>query len=117
MPTRVVTKTIPDSVPVLNDAEIVEVAGILNLLGEASRLRILLACLSGPASVGEIALRAGVATSLASHHLRLLRASRLLQATRNGKQVIYAAADDCVRCIVADLAAHVLETPEDLDEV
>ena len=73
--------------------------------------------LSGPASVGEIALRAGVARSLASHHLRMLRASRLLRATRSGKQVIYTAADDRVRCIVADLAAHVLETPEDPDEV
>ena len=117
MQTRVVTKTIPDNVPALSDAAIVEIAEILNLLGEASRLRILLACLSGPASVGEIALRAGVARSLASHHLRLLRASRLLRATRSGKQVIYTAADDRVRCIVADLAAHVLETPEDPDEV
>ena len=111
MQTRVVTKTIPDNVPALSDAAIVEIAEILNLLGEASRLRILLACLSGPASVGEIALRAGVARLLASHHLRLLR------ATRSGKQVIYTAADDRVRCIVADLAAHVLETPEDPDEV
>lgn len=47
MQTRVVTKTIPDNVPALSDAAIVEIAEILNLLGEASRLRILLACLSG----------------------------------------------------------------------
>ena len=116
MQTRVVTKAIPETIPALSDEEIAEVAEILRLLGEASRLRVLLACLASPASVGEIALRAGMPRSLASHHLRVLRASRLLRATRNGKQIIYASADDRVRCIVVDLAAHVLETANDQDE-
>ena len=48
-----------------------------------------------------------------SHHLRLLRASRLLQAEKSGKQVIYSPLDDRVRCIVVDVASHVLEMPED----
>jgi DNA-binding transcriptional ArsR family regulator len=118
MQTHVVTKTkiIPEIVPALKDEQIAEVAEIMRLLGEASRLRVLLACLARPASVGEIALRAGMPRSLASHHLRVLRASRLLRATRNGKQIIYAPADDRVRCIVVDLAAHVLEAPEDAEE-
>jgi hypothetical protein len=38
----------------------------------------------------------------------LLGASRLLRAERCGKQVIYAPLDDRVRCIVVDLAHHVL---------
>jgi DNA-binding transcriptional ArsR family regulator len=116
MQTRVVTKALPETIPALKEEQIAEVAEILRLLGEASRLRVLLACLAGPASVGEIALRAGMARSLASHHLRVLRASRLLRAKRNGKQMIYTPADDRVRCIVVDLAAHVLETDDDQDE-
>ncbi|TXH38869.1 MAG: ArsR family transcriptional regulator [Rhodospirillaceae bacterium] len=109
-------KPIPEAIPKLNDDQIAEVAEILRLLGEASRLRILLACLAEPASVGELALRVGIPRSLVSHHLRILRASRLLRATRNGKQMIYSPIDDRVRCIVTDLAAHVLEVPDEQEE-
>ena len=88
----------------------------MRLLGEPSRLRILLACLAEPAPVGELAARVGIARSLVSHHLRLLRASRLLRAERRGKQVIYAPLDARVRCIVVDLAHHVIEARGDKSE-
>ena len=113
MKTRVVTKIVAVAIPELNGEQVAEVSEVLRLLGEPSRLRILLACLAQPAPVGELALRVGIPRSLVSHHLRLLRASRLLRATRNGKQMIYSSIDDRVRCIVADLAGHVLESADD----
>jgi DNA-binding transcriptional ArsR family regulator len=106
-------KPTPDTIPTLADEQIAEAAEILRLMGEPSRLRILLACLREPGPVGELADRVGIPRSLVSHHLRLLRASRLLRAEKNGKQVIYSPLDDRVRCIVVDLASHVLEMPED----
>jgi ArsR family transcriptional regulator len=106
----------PYVIPDLDDDQIVEIAEILRLLGEPSRLRILLACLAEPAAVGEIAQRVGMGRSLVSHHLRLLRASRLLRSNRYGKQIVYSAIDDRVRCIVADLAGHVVDLSEDKDE-
>ncbi|GAB4241552.1 MAG: hypothetical protein Kow0032_29560 [Methyloligellaceae bacterium] len=112
MRTHVVTKEIPRDVPALAPEQIAEIAEILRLMGEPSRLRILLACLGQPGAVGEIAARVGIPRSLVSHHLRHLRASRLLRAEKSGKQVIYSLLDDRVRCIIADLANHVLE-PED----
>lgn len=108
MPKRVVTKVIPNRIPPLKDAQIVELAEILRLLSEASRLRILLACIDKPASVGEIARRVDISRSLVSHHLRLLKASRFLSATRKGKQIIYSPVGDNVRCILADLAGHIV---------
>lgn len=102
-------------VPRLDDEQLVEVANILRLMGDPTRLRILLACLADPAPVGELAARLGIQRSLVSHHLRILRSSRLLCAARDGKQVIYSAADDRVRCIVTDLAYHVLTTAESED--
>ena len=105
----------PYVIPDLGDDQVAEIAEILRLLGEPTRLRILLACLVEPAPVGEIAQRVRMARSLVSHHLRMLRASRLLRSERNGKQIIYSSIDDRVRCIVADLAGHVLEI-EDKDE-
>lgn len=109
-------KLVPEELPPLKPEQIAKVADILRLLGEPSRLRILLACLAEPAPVGELAERVRIPRALVSHHLRLLRASRLLRADRRGKQVIYAPLDERVRCIVVDLAHHVLREPEGDEE-
>ena len=113
MRAHVATKPLPPSLPELGDREIAELAELLRLLGEPTRLRILLACLAEPASVGEIAARVDIPRSLVSHHLRMLRASRFLRSKRNGKQIIYSAVDDRVRCILEDLAEHVIEQPDE----
>jgi ArsR family transcriptional regulator len=110
---RVVMKLVPEALTFLRPDQVVEVAEILRLLGEPSRLRTLLACLAEPAPVGELAARVGIPRALVSHHLRLLRASRLLRADRCGKRIIYAPLDERVRCIVVDLAQHVVGQPED----
>lgn len=91
-------------------------AELFHLLGERNRLGIVLACLEQPMAVGDIAASLGLSQSLVSHHLRLLRAARLLRGERRGKQVFYAAADEHVRCVVIDLANHVLEPGHAADE-
>ncbi len=96
-------------VPVLDDGRTIELAEMFRLMGDASRLKIVLSCLNGPVSVGAIAERVGLSASLVSHHLRLLRAARLLRAKRRGKQVFYEAADEHISCVVADMVAHVGE--------
>lgn len=98
--------------PILDDDQSVELAEMFRLLGEASRLRIVLACLRQPTSVGAIAEQVGLTMSLVSHHLRLLRAARLLRAVRQGKQVFYSVADDHVRCVIEDMVEHVVESSE-----
>ena len=113
---RVVTKPLPPVLNPLTDEQVVELADLLRLLSEPTRLRVLLACLSQPASVGEIAARANLSRGLASHHLRLLRAGLFLRTTRNGKQMIYAPRDERVLCILADLIGHIAKPPTDDDE-
>jgi ArsR family transcriptional regulator len=93
----------------LSDDQATELAEMFRLMGDHSRLRIILACLDGPASVGAIAERLGLSASLVSHHLRLLRAARILRAARRGKQVFYAAADQHIRRVLLDMTAHVGE--------
>lgn len=110
---RVVQKVIPTKIPQLKDAQVAELADVLRLLGEASRLRILLACIDKPASVGEIAKRVDISRSLVSHHLRLLKASRVLRASRDGKQIIYSPMDDDIRCILADLVKQIIAPTAD----
>jgi DNA-binding transcriptional ArsR family regulator len=86
-----------------------EIADVFRLLGDPTRLRVVAACLEGMRSVGDIADEIAATPSLVSHHLRLLRAARLVRAERHGKNVFYAVADDHVRCILVDIIDHVRE--------
>ena len=63
----------------------VEVAEIFHLLGDPTRLRVVVSCLDDARAVGEIAGLVDVSPSLVSHHLRLLRAARLVRAERRGR--------------------------------
>ena len=94
---------------VLDDGEILALAEIFRLMGEPNRLHIILAVRNDPKPVGQIAEMLGLSPSLVSHHLRLLRATRILKATRRGKQVYYSAADQHVERMISDMTEHVGE--------
>lgn len=91
------------------DIDVARVAETFKLLGDPTRLRILLACLDAPRSVGEIATATGASQSLVSHHLRLLRGARLVRGERDARQVFYQAADQHVRHMIEDILAHSAE--------
>jgi DNA-binding transcriptional ArsR family regulator len=93
----------------LSDDHAMALADLFRLLGDASRLRIVVACLRAPLAVSEIAERLGLSVSLVSHHLRLLKGARLVRAERQGKQVFYGADDEHVRRMVEDMITHVAE--------
>lgn len=87
-----------------------ELAEVFHLMGDQSRLKILLLVLVEARSVGDIAAETGLSISLVSHHLRLLRAGRLVRAERRGKQVFYVVDDDHIRCVLSDMVEHIAET-------
>ena len=89
--------------------QIAELAEVFHLMGDQSRLKILLLILEEPRSVGEIAGATGLSASLVSHHLRLLRAGRLVRAERRGKQVFYVVDDEHIRCVLSDMVEHLAE--------
>ena len=97
----------------LEEVDVDLIAEMFRLLGDPTRLRILLACLDEPRSVSEIAAGTGASQSLASHHLRLLRGARLVKGTRDARQVFYQAADQHVRHMLADVIAHSAEGAHD----
>lgn len=98
----------------LDDDQTAELAEIFHLLGDPTRLRIVVCCLAGPVSVSALAERIGASPSLVSHHLRLLRAARILRAERRGKQVFYSAADEHIRTVLGDMIEHVAEPADDV---
>lgn len=93
-----------------------ELAETFRLLGEPNRLSIVAICLDGPLSVGEITSRLALSQSLVSHHLRLLRAARLLKAGRRGKQVFYSIPDCHVQEMLTNMVEHLAEPHEHDDE-
>ncbi len=92
-----------------------QLSDLFRLMGDPSRLSIILTCLDEPINVGTIADRLGLSQSLVSHHRRLLKAARLLKAERSGKNVFYSACDDHIECVIADMRAHV-EEPDAEDD-
>lgn len=93
------------------DEAISQLADLFHLLGDATRLRIVLACLEQPTSVGEIAAQLSLSSSLVSHHLRLLRAARIVKAERHGKQVFYSGLDAHISSLLSTMLEHIAETP------
>jgi ArsR family transcriptional regulator, lead/cadmium/zinc/bismuth-responsive transcriptional repressor len=91
-------------------------AEMFRLLGEPNRLSIVASCLDRPLSVGEITSRLGLSQSLVSHHLRLLRAARLLKAGRRGKQIFYSIPDCHVRDMLTNMIEHLAEPDEPEEE-
>ncbi|AWV21805.1 Transcriptional regulator, ArsR family [Roseomonas mucosa] len=96
----------------IGEDQVVELAETFRLMSDPTRLRIILSCLDSAVAVGDIADRLGISGSLVSHHLRLLRAARLLQAERRGRQVFYAVGDEHVRSMLTDMTDHVSEEVE-----
>lgn len=99
-----------------SEAEVAQVADLFRLMGDTSRLRIILSCLREPISVTDIATNLDLSQSLVSHHLRLLRAARIVKAERRGRQIFYVAADEHIQCVIDDMVTHVLE-PETNEEI
>ncbi|WP_374762204.1 ArsR/SmtB family transcription factor [Massilia scottii] len=98
-----------------NDASIAQLADLFHLLGDPTRLRIVLSCLAGPIAVGDIAAGLQLSSSLVSHHLRLLRAARIVKAERQGKQVFYSTADAHISGVLTDMLDHIAEPTNGID--
>lgn len=87
--------------------DVARIAETYRLLGDPTRLTVLLACMDGEIAVDEIAAQVGTAPSLVSHHLRLLKAARLVRGERRGRQIFYRLDDDHIRHMLTDMIDHV----------
>lgn len=98
-----------------DEEQIAVITETFRLLGDPTRLRIMLACLFEPKCVNDVAAEVGVSGSLTSHHLRLLRGARLVRAERLGRQIFYSAADEHVNGMLTEMVAHVRQA--DMEDV
>ena len=69
-------------------------AGICSAISEPHRILLLYAVADKPLNVNGLAEAVGISQSAASRHLKVLRERGLIQAQREGVQVIYSLADE-----------------------
>ena len=69
-------------------------ASKLKVLSDSTRLAVLEFLMDGPRNVGELMEKLRVEQSLLSHHLAVLRDNGLVEATREGKTMIYQLLED-----------------------
>lgn len=93
----------------LSDNTLTTVTDIFRLMGERNRLKLLLACLDAPQSVTDLANQLELSVPLVSHHLRLLRSTKLLSARREGKHIFYEIDDAHIRYILKNMMTHFIE--------
>ena len=90
----------------LSAAEAEDLADTLKALSSGGRLRLLLTLLDGERTVGQLAAASDLGASAASHHLRLLRALRLVRVRREGRHAYYSLHDHHVADLLAAVRHH-----------
>ncbi|MDR2931912.1 MAG: metalloregulator ArsR/SmtB family transcription factor [Oscillospiraceae bacterium] len=92
-----------------DDEKLFNLAEFFKVFGDSTRIRIIVALLSGPMCVCDISALLEMNQSAISHQLRLLKTHRLVRSRREGKSVIYALDDDHVASILFQGLNHMDE--------
>ncbi len=85
------------------------IAELFKAFGDPTRVQILSLLRQRELCVGDIAEGVGLSQSAISHQLRILKQMHLIKYRREGKNMVYALADDHVRTILDMGLQHVLE--------
>ncbi len=84
-------------------------AETFKIMGEPSRLRILMALAAEELCVCDLSALLDLSESATSHQLRLLRNLRLVKYRKQGKMVYYSLDDDHIRGLIDQGLVHVRE--------
>ncbi len=87
----------------------IQLSEIFKLLGDQTRLKIILALKSEELCVCDLAILMGVSRSAISHQLRPLKNLRLVKFRREGKIIYYSLADSHIAEIVDTAMTHLQE--------
>ena len=86
--------------------EITKLANMFSVLGDPTRLKIVLCLMEKEASVTEIVNALGLTQSAVSHQLRILKDAHVLKSEKVGKMVFYSLNDEHVKMIVETGRVH-----------
>ena len=86
-----------------------DLADLFKVFSDTTRVKILYALMEREMCVACIAEIVGATQSAVSHQLRILKQAHLVKFRREGKNIIYALADDHVFTILAQGMTHLCE--------
>ena len=90
--------------------ELLEVAETYKVLGDPTRLKIVLALSYEELCVCDLSSLVGISVSGVSHQLRLLRNNRIVKYRRDGKMAFYSLDDKHIGNIITEVLNHVKES-------
>ena len=91
---------------ILQEETVLEMADIFRMLGEPSRLKIVLALMHGECCVYHLVEAVGGTQSGVSHQLRVLKDNKIVKARRMAQNVLYSIADAHIMQIIEVALAH-----------
>ncbi len=93
-----------------NANQILKMANIFKLLGEPTRLKIVLSLINSELCVCDLAATIDSTVSSVSHQLRLLRNARLVKYRKEGKMVFYSIEDEHINKLIDQVNEHIEES-------
>ncbi|MFV0350577.1 MAG: ArsR/SmtB family transcription factor [Halodesulfovibrio sp.] len=92
-----------------DDTHITALAELFKLLGDGTRVRMLLALARRELCVCDLTAVIGMSQSAVSHQLRYLRAAKLVRFRKEGKNVFYSLDDGHVTSLLLQGLEHIRE--------
>ena len=90
----------------MDEEMIMKASGMLKVLADPTRLRILMTLEEGEFNVTELAEKLDLEQSALSHQLKILKTERLVTTRRDGRSIYYAPEDMHIYNILAQLRDH-----------
>lgn len=87
----------------LTEPLIADLCQLFDLLGDKTRLKIVLALIGGARNVGQLCGDLKLAQPTVSHHLSLLRMGKVISNSRKGKEVHYSLNGDFLEKLAGEL--------------
>ena len=91
----------------LKESNLYILTEFFKILGNPTRIRILLLLMEQDANVSDLAEQLGMTQSAVSHQLNLLKSNKLVRRRRDGKMIFYALVDEDVQMIIEKGTEHI----------
>ncbi len=98
---------------VMDPTKTAQMSEFFKVMGDPTRLRILVELMNCKLCVMHISERVGMSQSAISHQLAVLRKADLVRMTRKGKTAVYSISDEHVRLMLDMAMLHLLEDKDE----
>ena len=100
-------EAVKSKIPNIDDIQ--TLAEFFKLMGDSTRLQILIALIHNEFCVSDLSNILNMTQSATSHQLKALKNAKLVKARRQGKSMYYSLDDDHIEDIMAESLVHVID--------